>query len=193
MQKKETFLVNFQVKFGQVYRRVSTCKKLNKARNWKTIEVNYLSWKKFDENTLTKIKQQKEFEEQTAKKLTSLSESAQNPLIKALLHSIVLDTTKHAETYKMLIDLNSSALLGKENESLGKEEIATHVKEEARMLKQAIEISEEVKDKNIKQVVLNIVEDERKHHKALQQLISMFEKEAKEWDAYFYDLMTGFP
>jgi rubrerythrin len=152
-----------------------------------------LAWEKFDENTLNKIKQQKEFEEQTAKKLTSLSESAQNPLIKALLHSIVLDTTKHAEMYKMLIDLNSSALLGKENEGLGKEEIAAHIKEEARMLKQAIEISEEVKDKNIKQVVLNIVEDEQKHHRALQQLIGMVEKEAKEWDAYFYDLMTGFP
>lgn len=152
-----------------------------------------MSWEKFDENTLNKIKRQKEFEEQTAKKLTALSESAQNPLIKALLHSIVLDTTKHAETYQMLIDLNSSALLGKENKGLGKEAVAAHLKEEAFMLKQAQEISEAVKDKNIKQVILNILEDEEKHHRVLQQLLSMFEKEAEEWDAYFYDLMTGFP
>lgn len=152
-----------------------------------------MSWEKFDENTLNKINQQKEFEERTAKKLTSLMESAQNPLIKALLHSLVLDTTKHAGTYKMLIDLNSSALLGRENQGLGQEEIATHLREEALMLKQAKEISEKIKDKNIKQVVLNIIEDEQKHHKVLQQLISMFEKESKEWDTYFYDLITGFP
>jgi rubrerythrin len=140
-----------------------------------------------------KIKQQKEFEERTAKKLTALSESAQNPLIKALLRSIVLDTTKHAETYKMLMDLNSSALLGKENMGLGKEEIASHLKEEALMLKTAKEISEGVSDKNIKQILLNILQDEQKHHRALQQLLSMFEKESKEWDAYIYDLITGFP
>jgi rubrerythrin len=152
-----------------------------------------LSWEKFDENTLNKIKQQKEFEEQTAKKLTTLSESAQNPLIKAVLHSIVLDTTKHAETYKMLIDLDSRALLGKESMGLGKEEVAAHLKEEALMLKQAQEISEAVKDKNIKQVVLNILEDEQKHHRVLKQLLSMLEKESKEWDAYIYDLISGFP
>ena len=152
-----------------------------------------MSWEKFDEDTLKKIKRQKEFEEQTAKKLTSLSESAQNPLIKALLHSIVLDTTKHAEAYRMLLDLDSRGLVGEESKGLGKEQIAAHLKEEALMLKQAKEISKAVKDKKIKQVVLNILEDEQKHHRVLQQLLSMFEKESKDWSAYYYDLITGFP
>jgi len=152
-----------------------------------------LSWEKFDEDTLNKIKKQREFEEKTAKKLTVLSEAAQNQLIKALLHSIVLDTTKHAETYKMLLDLNEKAVMGKESKGLGKAEIATHLREEALMLKQAKEISKAVKDENIKQVVENIIEDEKKHHRVLQQLLGMFEKESKEWDAYLYDLITGFP
>jgi rubrerythrin len=152
-----------------------------------------LSWEKFDEDTLNKIKKQQEFEEKTAKKLTALSEATQNQLIKALLHSIVLDTTKHAETYRMLLNLNERAVMGKESEGLGKVEIATHLKEEALMLKQAKEISKAVKDENIKQVVKNILEDEKKHHRVLQQLLGMFEKESKEWDAYLYDLITGFP
>jgi rubrerythrin len=152
-----------------------------------------VAWEKFDDSILKKIKQQKEFEEQTAKKLTSLSELTINPLIKSLLHNIVLDTTKHAETYKMLIDLNKSALLGKKAEGFGKQAIATHLKEEALMLKQAEEISKEIKDKNIKQILLNIIEDEQRHHRVLQQLLNIFEKESKDWDAYFYDLMTGFP
>jgi len=152
-----------------------------------------LSWEKLDENTLTKLKKQKEFEEQTAKKLSHLYESAQNLLIKTLIHSIILDTTKHAETYQLLINLNSSALMGKESKDLGKNEIATHLKEEAFMLKQTQEISEVVKDKNIKQVILNILEDEKKHHKVLKELLGILEKESKEWDAYLYDLIAGFP
>jgi rubrerythrin len=152
-----------------------------------------LSWEKFDEDTLNKIKKQQEFEEMTAKKLTVLSEAAQNQLIKALLHSIVLDTTKHAEAYRMLLDLNERVVMGKESKGLGKAEIASHLREEAIMLKQAKEISKSVKDENIRQVVENIIEDEKKHHRVLQQLLDMFEKESKEWDAYLYDLITGFP
>lgn len=152
-----------------------------------------MSWEKIDENTLNKIKKQKQFEEQTAKKLTHLYESAQNPLIKALIHSIVLDTTKHAETYQMLINLNSSALIGKESKDLGEREIATHLKEEEFMLKQTEEISNTVKDKNIKQVILNILEDERKHHRVLTEILNILEKESREWDIYFYDLITSFP
>jgi rubrerythrin len=152
-----------------------------------------LSWEKIDENSLNKIKKQKEFELQTAKKLTPLYESAQNPLIKALIHSIILDTTKHAEAYQMLIDLDTTAVMGEESKNLGKKEIAAHLKEETFMLRQAQEISQMVKDKNIKEVILNILEDEKKHHRILTELLAMLEKESKEWDAYLYDLITGFP
>jgi len=122
-----------------------------------------------------------------------LYESARNPLIKTLIHSIVLDTTKHAETYQMLIDLNSSVLIGKESENLGKKAIANHLKEEAFMLKQTEEIRNAVKDKSIKQVILNILEDEKKHHRVLTEILNTLEKESKEWDTHLYNLMTGFP
>lgn len=167
--------------------------KLNKKITGKLHEVTYLSWEKLDEITLNKIKKQKEFEEQTAKNLKPVYEAAQNPLVKTVLHGLILDTTKHAEIYQMLIDLNTSALVGEENKNLGKKEIAKHIKEEAFMLKQTQEISEIVKDKSIKQVILNIVEDEKKHHKILTELLVMLEKESKEWDAYIYDLIEGFP
>lgn len=152
-----------------------------------------MSWQKLDDKILVKIRQQKKYEEQTAKSLMPVYQSAQNPLVKALIHSLILDTTKHAETYQMLIDLNTSAVMGKESEELGKKEIATHLKEEAFMLKQTEEISREIEDKNIKQVILNILDDEQKHHKILTELLSMLQKESKEWDAYIYELITGFP
>lgn len=152
-----------------------------------------MSWEKIDENTLNKIKKQKEYEELTAKSLTPVYQAALNPLVKTLLHGLILDTTKHAETYQMIIDLNTRAAMGEESKNLGKKEIAKHLKEEAFMLKQTQDISEIVKDKSIKQIILNIVEDEKRHHKILTELLGMLEKESKEWDAYIYDLIEGFP
>jgi len=157
------------------------------------VRLFVLSWEILDENTLSKIKKQKDFEDQTAKKLTPLYESAKNPLIKLFIHGIIFDTMRHSDIYQMLIDLNSSAQIGKESEDIGEEELASHIKEEARMLKQTKDISEVVKDKKIKQLILNILEDEKKHHRVLNELLEILKKESTEWNAYLYDLITGFP
>jgi rubrerythrin len=152
-----------------------------------------LSWKILEEDALSKIKKQKEFEDQTAKKLTPLYESAKNPIIKLFIHSLILDTMRHSDTYQMLLDLNSSAQMGDESKDFGQRELKIHIKEEAQMLKQTKDISEVVKDKKIKQLILNILEDEQKHHRVLEEVLEILNKESREWDAYLYDLITGFP
>ncbi len=156
-------------------------------------EEPQLSWKILDEDALSKIKKQKEFEDQTAKKLTPMYESAKNPVIKLFIHSIILDTMRHSDTYQMLIDLNSNALIGDESKAIGQKELASHIEEEAQMLKQAKDISEIVADKKIKQLILNILEDEKKHHRILKEVLEILDKESKEWDNYLYDLISGFP
>lgn len=153
----------------------------------------YLSWKILDEDALSKIKTQKDFEDLTAKKLTPLYESAKTPVIKLFIHSLILDTMRHSDTYQMLIDLNSSAQIGQESKDIGQKELAIHIKEEAQMLKQTKDISEVVKGKKIKQLILNILEEEKKHHRVLKELLEILNKESTEWDAYLYDLITGFP
>jgi bacterioferritin (cytochrome b1) len=152
-----------------------------------------LSWEVLDENTLGKIKQQKSFEDQTAKQLTPLYEAAKNPIIKLFIHSLILDTMRHSDTYQMIIDLNSSAQMGKESKDIGEGELARHVKEEAKMLKQTKEISEVVKDPKIKRLLEGILEDEKKHHRVLKDILDIVKKESDEWDTYLYDLITGFP
>jgi rubrerythrin len=119
-----------------------------------------------------------------------LYESAKNPIIKLFIHNIILDTMRHSDTYQMLIDLNSSAAMGKESQEVGEKELASHIKEEAIMLKQAKDISEVVRDKKIKQLILNILEDER-HHRS-NRFTGILKKEAVGWDAC-NDLITGFP
>ena len=152
-----------------------------------------MSWEILNEDALNKIKKQKDFEDQTVKKLTPLYESAQNPVIKLFIHNIILDTMRHSDTYQVLIDLNSTAVMGKESQEVGEKELASHITEEAKMLKQTKDISEVVKDKKIKRLILNILEDEQKHHRVLTDLLGILRKEAVEWDAYLYDLITGFP
>ena len=152
-----------------------------------------MSWKILEEDELNNIKKQKEFDDQTAKKLTPLYESAVNPIIKLFIHSLILDTMRHSDTYQMLLDLNSSAQMGDESKDIGQKELTIHIKEEAQMLKQTKDISEVVKDKKIKQLILNILEDEQKHHRVLKEVLEILNKESKEWDAYLYDLITGLP
>jgi rubrerythrin len=152
-----------------------------------------LSWEILNEDTINKIKQQKSFEDQTAKQLTPLYEAAKNPIIKLFIHSLILDTMRHSDTYQMLIDLNSSAQMGKESKDIGEGELASHIKEEAKMLKQTKDISEVVKDPKIKRLIVGILEDEKKHHRVLKDILEILKKESDEWDAYLYDLITGFP
>ena len=93
----------------------------------------------------------------------------------------------------MLLDLNSHAQIGKESKDIGEKELASHLREEAKMLMQVKEICEVVQDKKIRQLILNILEDEKKHHRILTELLEILNKESVEWDAYLYDLITGFP
>lgn len=49
-----------------------------------------------------------------------------------------------------------------------------------------------IKDKRFKQVLKHIIEDERKHHKILQELSEILKKEAAEWNRYLYKMSTDF-
>ena len=98
---------------------------------------------------------------------------------------------KHSDTYQTLIDLNTRALVGETERKAMTEELATHIEKENRMLKQAENVSESVEDRNFKQILEQIVEDERQHHKTLRQLFEILKKEAEDWNRYLYDMFTG--
>ena len=150
-----------------------------------------MSWEKVDDKTLDMLKRQKAFEDETVKRLTPMYNSTKNPLVRFLVHRIILDTIKHSDTYQTLIDLNTRALVGEIERKTMTQELATHIKEENRMLKQTEKISGSIGDKNFKQILEQIVEDERRHHRILQELLETLEKEAEEWNRYLYDMFTG--
>jgi hypothetical protein len=150
-----------------------------------------LSWEKLDYQTLEMLKEQKSLEDETAKRLAPLHSSLKNPFVRLFIHRIILDTKRHSDTYQTLIDLNQRAVVGEVDRKTMIEELTTHIKEENRMLKQAEEISGSLKDKNFKQILVQIVEDEKQHHKTLQKLFEILKKEGEDWNRYLYDMFTG--
>jgi hypothetical protein len=150
-----------------------------------------LSWEKVDDETLGMLKEQKAFEDDTAKRLTAMYNSLKNPLIRLFIHRIVLDTMRHSDTYQTLIELNKRAVVGDVDRKRMKEELTTHIKEENRMLKQAEKLSGSIEDRNFRQILEEIVEDEREHHKTLQRLFEILKEEGEDWSRYLYDMFTG--
>ncbi|UCH31542.1 MAG: hypothetical protein JSV05_08625 [Candidatus Bathyarchaeota archaeon] len=152
-----------------------------------------MAWHKVDDKTLEMLKEQKAFEDEVAQRLTSLYDSAKNPLVKLYFHRIILDTMRHSDTYQTLIDLNKRALVGKASKERMTSELSTHIKEERKMLEQAKKISRSVEDEKIRQILERIVEDENIHHKTLKELEEILAKESEDWNRYLYDMFTGFP
>jgi len=150
-------------------------------------------WNKIDDKSLESLKKQKALEEETVKRLTPLYEKLKNPLVKLYMHRIILDTKKHANMYQTLIEMNTRALIGKVNVELMNKELKTHIEEENKMLKGAIEISSMIKDEVFKKAFDRIVKDERQHHKILSELSGILKKEGEDWNKYFYEIMQDFP
>ena len=150
-------------------------------------------WMKIDEETVKKLKEQRDFEEHTANRLGTLSDSVTNSAVKMFLQGIISDTTKHANMYQTLIDLNEKALLGKINREMMNKELNAHITEENKMLNRAIEISKSLDDVNFKALLERIVEDERRHHSLLKELYEIIKKEGEDWNRYFYEIMKDYP
>ena len=148
-------------------------------------------WEKVDDETLEILKQQKAFEDETARNLSPLYDSATNPFVRLFIHRIILDTMKHSDIYQTLIELNRRVALGEIDRKKMTEKLTAHIKNESKMLDKAMEISKAVKDENFRKILEYIIEDEIQHHRILQELFEIIKKEGVDWNRYLYDMFTG--
>ncbi len=135
-----------------------------------------LSKLKMKREIIEKLREQKVLEDEMAKRLTTFYNSTKNPLVKLFIHWIILDTMRHSDTYQTLIALNSGVIVGDIEKDQMTMELATHISEELEMLKRAEEIGEEIKDRNAKKLFDIVIDDERRHHQFLVDLLSITEK-----------------
>lgn len=150
-----------------------------------------MAWMKVDDKTLEKLKAQKTFEDETVLNLSPLYDSAKNPFVRMFIHRIILDTTKHSDIYQTLIELNRRVVIGEIDREKMTEELTAHIRNENKMLDQSKQISKSVKDENYREILERIVEDEKRHHQILQELLGIIKKEGEDWNRYMYDMFTG--
>ncbi|NIQ07916.1 MAG: hypothetical protein GWO20_20020 [Candidatus Korarchaeota archaeon] len=141
---------------------------------------------------IEKLKEQKVLEDEMAKRLTTFYNSTENPLVKLFIHWIILDTKKHSDIYQTLIALNSGVIVGDIEKDRMTRELKTHISEELEMLKRGEEIGEEIKDRNTKKLFDIVIDDERRHHQILVELLNIIEKVdemgREDWHRRLYEV-----
>lgn len=150
-----------------------------------------MAWEKVDDETLEALKRQKAFEDETSQSLRQIYDSTKNTFVRLFIHRIILDTMKHSDTYQTLINLNRRAVVGEIDKAKMTEKLTTHIENEGKMLDKALKISKSVEDEGYKRILQHIVEDEKQHHRILQELIGIIKKEGEDWNRYMYDMFTG--
>ena len=152
-------------------------------------------WEKMDDRTLEMVKKQKAFEDETVERLTPLYNTVKNPLVKMFLHRIILDTMKHSDIYQTLITLNSGIIVGDIEKDRMTRELTTHISEELEMLKRGEEIGKQIKDRNTKKLFNIVIDDERRHHQILVDLLHIIEKvdemSREDWYRQLYNVIKA--
>jgi hypothetical protein len=133
---------------------------------------------KIKQEIISRFKEQKTLEDEMANQLMAFYNSTTNPLVKLFVHWIVLDTRKHSEIYQTLITLNSGSgvIIGDMEKDRMTKELTTHVSKEAEMLKRSEEIGDQIEDENTKALYEIIINDEKRHHQLLVDLLWLIEK-----------------
>ena len=129
-----------------------------------------------DDDVVKLLNNLEKFEGEVAERLSSLMNRVGNNVIRLLLHTLVLDSMKHASIIRALLDVIRGVHVTEDDKLVLKEELIRHVSEEEAMLGKVVEIAGKVKDENIKAILNQISLEEERHHKGLRQLISILDK-----------------
>jgi len=116
------------------------------------------------------LRDQMELEKSTAGILSSTVQNTRNSVVRLFLDRLVLDSLKHADMLQALIDLSAGALVTVVDKEDMKTSLEKHVQQEKKMLSRLEEILKRVGDPKAKSLLKQIAEDERRHHKILEEV-----------------------
>ena len=118
-----------------------------------------------------------------------------NPTVKGVLRGISLDSVKHAEMYESAVRLMTtvSKALTQQNLDKQKDQVEKHIQTEAELIKKISKIMPTVKDGKVKLLLTAILEDEKRHHGLLKQILEILVKgetitEEDWWDILWKDI-----
>ncbi|MBS7644789.1 MAG: hypothetical protein QW569_03070 [Candidatus Bathyarchaeia archaeon] len=130
------------------------------------------------------------FEGEVAERLGSLMNRVRNNIIRLLLHTLILDSMKHASIIRALLDAAQGVHIAEADKRILKEELSRHISEEEAMLGKVKDVAEKVEDVDVKAILNQISLEEERHHKSLKQLLSILDRVDQVGDDEWWKYMN---
>jgi len=115
----------------------------------------------------------------------------ENPAVKGTLKGISLDSVKHAAMYTSAVNLLTEVpkALTQENLDKQKELVGKHIEMELRLIRRIGEELPKVENRKVKLLLTAILEDEKRHHALLKQILEILVKGETITEEEWLDVM----
>ena len=135
------------------------------------------------------LKEQKQLELSHVEVLGKSIEDLQHPITRVILESIIYDSNKHAAIAQALIDVEAGRAPIKLDVDLGPavslhQNIKQHVRAEKKMIELLGNIDNLIEDDRVQAFIDYLVEEEKRHHKLLNELSNLIDRDSVSIDEY---------
>ncbi|MEM2110401.1 MAG: ferritin-like domain-containing protein [Candidatus Bathyarchaeia archaeon] len=137
------------------------------------------------------IKEQIKIEREIVDSLNKGLSDVMNPAVKGSLKGISLDSVKHAEMYDAAVKLLTSVPQAVTQAQLDrqKELVEKHISIEARLIKRISDTIPNVKNDKVRLLLNAILEDEKRHHGLLKQVLNILVQGETITENEWWDIM----
>jgi len=127
---------------------------------------------KFSQDLNELLRKQMILEHNNVDALKKTAEKIKNAVVKHLLYGIALDSSKHADIFKAIVELLNvaTAMSEDERENLNVD-IKKHIESEEFMIRRAEELFKKTEHSGVKFLLQYILTDEKKHHQMLKDIL----------------------
>jgi len=137
------------------------------------------------------------FEKTQSNSLKPIIDTMRNSIVKMLLSRIMYDSLRHAATFQAIIDVNAGQTIWHIEKQKMIDELNIHIEVEKKMIDGIRGILNKIDDKTTTKLLMEIVGDERRHHRILVRLREIIEsidvKQADWEDLYRKTLQEEWP
>ena len=135
------------------------------------------------------LKEQKKLELKHVEVLSESIKDLKQPMARVIIEAIIQDSKKHAAIAQALIDVGAGEEPMKMDVDMGPavnlhQNIKQHVRVEQHMIEMLGEINAMVKDDRVKAFIAYLVDEEKRHHKLLNELSNLIDRDSVSLDEY---------
>lgn len=131
-----------------------------------------------DDDLVNFLKEQVKIENKIVQSLNKSLVDIDNPAVKGVLRGISLDSVKHAEMYTSAVQLLTSMPKALQQEQLDQQKnlLEKHIQMEATLIEKISKTLPKVKNAKVKLLLEAILQDEKRHHELLKQILEILVK-----------------